>query len=278
MNVVPTAKLTHREQIARSRRDKVASSSRIVQPVARALALLGAFTPSDRWLTNSELVLRTGLPASTVFRLTKCLVTLGYLRYSAERRRYCLCATVLALGYAAIVQSSVQRVVQERMVDFCEQYRTHLILSRRERLNLIVIETCSSRAAGTSLKFTVGECLDLASTPMGWALLAVLPEAERYCLLGSIEQRSPRDWPRLRRCSIEAISQVLNVGYCLSLCEWNPKLAIIATPLLIDGYAPLVLTCVGAASQVSRARVERELGPKLTSIAAAIAKEVIVPQ
>lgn len=274
---VPTAKPSRRERADGWRSDRAAPGRRIVQPVARALTILGAFTPNDRWLGNGELAIRTGLPTSTVSRLTKCLVTLGYLRHCAERRQYCLRTAVLALGYAAIAQSAVQRVARERMAAFCEQHRVHLTLSRRERLNLVVVETYSSKAAGIPLELAVGARLDLASTPMGWALLAALPEVERYYLLGNIERRPPRDWPRLRRRSSEAISQLAKVGYCTSLGEWDSELSVIATPLLVDGYAPLVLSCIGPASQLSRARVERELGPKLAGAAAAIAEESAIP-
>ncbi len=55
----------------------------VVAPFARALSVLSAFAPGERWLGNGDLVERTGLPASTVTRMTRTLVTLGYLRYAA---------------------------------------------------------------------------------------------------------------------------------------------------------------------------------------------------
>jgi DNA-binding IclR family transcriptional regulator len=262
----------------RAGRVETVPGRRIVQPVARALALLGAFSADERWLANGEFAARTGLPASTVSRLTHCLVMLGYLRYSAERRKYCLRAAALALGYAAIAQSAVQRIARERMTEFCVQHRVHLTLSRRDRLSLVVVETAFSDAAGIPLELAVGARLDLASTPIGWALLAALPEVERFYLLGNVERHPPRDWPRLRRRSSEAIAQVQKAGYCSSLGEWGSALAVVAAPLLDEGYAPLVLACVGPASQLSRARVERDLGPKLAGIAIAIAEEATGPQ
>src|SRR5262245_16374405 len=66
-------------------------------PFARALAVIGAFGPHDRWLGNGELAARTGLPQSTVTRIAQSLVALRYLHYSHGERKYRLAAPVLAL-------------------------------------------------------------------------------------------------------------------------------------------------------------------------------------
>lgn len=73
----------------------------------------------------------------------------------------------------------------------------------------------------------------------------------------NVERRMPREWPRLRRCLGEAISQVFELGYCTSITEWDRDLGIIAAPILVEGHAPLVIACVGAAGQFTRARAAR---------------------
>jgi DNA-binding IclR family transcriptional regulator len=266
------------KQAARTRRGPAVAGRTIVQPVARALALLEAFTPKERWLANGELAARTALPASTVSRLAQSLVALGYLRYSPERKQYCLRASVLALGYAAIAQSAVQRIARDHMKVFADQHRVHVTLNRRARLNLVVVERSLSTTAGIHFDLAVGARMDLASTPMGWALLAALPEVERYYLMGNVERHPPRDWPRMRRRSSEGISQVLKVGYCSSLGDWDSDVTVVAAPLFVEGNAPLVLGCVGASAYLTRTRVERELGPRLVGIAAAISEVAGSPQ
>ncbi|HSV79251.1 MAG TPA: helix-turn-helix domain-containing protein [Ramlibacter sp.] len=244
-----------------------------VEPVSRALSLLAAFGPHDLWLGNGELSLRTGLPPSTVSRQGQCLVALGYLHYDAVHRKYRLAASVLALGYAAIAHSEVQRLTRQEIQAFADKHRVHVTLSARDRLDLVLLESAASRDADIPLDLHVGARMSLATSPMGWALLAALPEVERYYLLGNVERRMPREWSRLRRRSNEAISQVHALGYCTSLSEWDPDLGIVAVPLMIPGNAPLVLACVGASSNMSRARVDRCLGPRLVSIAAAIQEQ-----
>lgn len=250
-----------------------ASPGTMVMPVARALSVLSAFTPQERWLGAGDLASRTAMPPSTVVRFAQTLVMAGYLHYAPDKRKYRLAASVLSLGYAAIANSDMQRLARVQMQNFANTHNVHLTLSTRDRLDLIVLETCSSATARIPLDLHVGMRMGIASSPMGWALLAALPELERYYLLGNVERRMAWEWPRLRRRSSEAISQALKLGFCTSLGEWDPDLGIVAVPLMIAGHAPLVLACVGSTVQMTRARVDRELGPRLVGMANALQEQ-----
>jgi DNA-binding IclR family transcriptional regulator len=247
----------------------------MVVPLARSLAILGAFTPQEPWLGNQEIVFEPGIPAPTVSRMVRSLVALGYLHYSPAQRKYRLAASVLSLGYAAIAHSSVQRLARLEMQSFADASGTYVVLAARDRLDVIVLETCASKPATIDLELHAGARLRIASSPMGWALLAALPELERFYLLGNVERRAGRDWPHLRRRISEGISQTHNAGYCTSLGEWEPDLAIVAAPLVIRDQTPLVLACIGPSAKLGRARVERELGPRLVAAAQHLQEQVL---
>lgn len=243
------------------------ASPGMVAPLARSLAILAAFPPHEAWLGNQELMIGTGIPAPTVSRIARSLVALGYLHYSPERRKYRLAAPVLSLGYAATAHSNVQLLARLEMQAFATGSETYVMLGSRDRLDVIVLGTCVSKPASVDLKLYAGTRLRIASSPMGWALLAALPELERFYLLGNIERKAGRDWPGLRRRICQGISQVHNVGYCMSIGEWEPDLTIIAVPLVVQDQTPLVLSCIGRSARLGRARVERELGPRLVAAA-----------
>jgi len=245
----------------------------IVEPVARALALLGAFRPNDCWLTNRDLSLRTGLPPSTVSRQTHGLVELGYLRHAPSERKYALAASVLSLGYAAIAHTQVQQLSRVRMQALAQTHQVHVVLCTRERMDLLIVECETSPSASIPQALHVGARLELGASPTGWAMLAALPEVERYYLLEKVERRAAKDWPRLRRRISEAMSQVMEFGYCTSLGEWDPELSLVASPLMVPGYAPLAIACIGASTYMSSARVRRELGPQLVGMTLAIQEE-----
>jgi DNA-binding IclR family transcriptional regulator len=239
----------------------------VVTPLVRGLAILSSFTPRQLWMSNQEIALETGIPTPTVSRMLHSLVSIGYLRYSAERRKYRLSASVLSLGYAAIAHSRVQQLARIEMQSFADASDSYVVLATRERLDVIVLETSASRQTAPKLDLSAGMRLRIASSPMGWALLAALPELERFYLLGNIERKMGRQWPHLRRRMGEGISQVQNQGFCSSFGEWEPELVIVAAPLTIADHTPLVLACVGRSSKMGRARVDRELGPRLVATA-----------
>jgi DNA-binding IclR family transcriptional regulator len=243
------------------------SGAAVVTPVVRALALISAFGPQERWLGNGQLAQRTGLPPSTVSRIARSLVHLGYLLHDDAQRKYRLSATVLGLGFAAIAHSAIQGLAGERMAAFARQHKLHVCLAVRDRLDLVVLECRRCVECPVTLPLHVGMRVGIPLSPMGWSLLAALPELERSYLLENVERRMPRDWSRMRRRVLEGIAQVGEKGYCTAIGEWEPELGVLAASVLLEGNAPFVLACIGASHAMTRARVERELGPRLLAMA-----------
>ena len=73
-----------------------------VTALARGLAVLAAFRGGEPQLSNQDLASRTGLPKSTVSRLTYTLTQLGYLDQDPASGRYQLGLAVLELSAATL--------------------------------------------------------------------------------------------------------------------------------------------------------------------------------
>jgi IclR family transcriptional regulator, positive regulator for flagellar biogenesis len=243
----------------------------VVTPFARALAILTAFTPDDRWLCNSELSERARIPASTVTRLTRTLVALGYLCCDSGKRRFRLGPSALALGYRAAAEIQIHEAAHQRMHVFAERHGVHVHLCTRNRLDVVVIDSCCTSTIPASLQPAIGTRLGLASTAAGWALLASLPDAERDYLLRNAELQPSCDWSEkwghLGRRPSEAIGQVREGGFCIALGQTGQPMTMVAAPIQLRGEAPLAVSCMGPAMLVGRARSERELGPALVRMA-----------
>lgn len=244
-----------------------------VAPFARALSLLAAFRTDERWLGNSDLVARTGLPASTVTRIAHSLVTLGYLRHAPERRKFCLAPAVLALGYGTAAQAEVQVLTNAHMRAFAERHQVHVSLCARDRLDLVVIDRCETPALPAALQLALGSRLGLATSAAGWALLAALPEEERQYLMQSVPQQAEREWSHLFRRSSEAMGQVREGGFCVAPGGAGQPMTMVAAPVRLQGRAPLALSCMGPAKLMNRNRTLRELGPALANMAQEIQRQ-----
>ena len=249
-----------------------ARTAAMVLPLARALKLLSAFSADKECLANKDLVARTGYPPSTVSRLVQTLVGLGYLHHEVDRRAYRLTAAVLSLGFGAFSNSEVQSSATRLMQAFADQHNAHVVLCARYRLELTILEVCSSSRATLGLSMHAGRRIGLFGSPIGWAMLSALPTAERSYLQNNLKRRMPNEWRSLSRRCGDAIGQIAEKGYCCSLGDVEPGVSILAVPLKIRGQEPKVLAYLDAAFLTSRQQVDQHLGPRLLSLAAKIEK------
>lgn len=238
-----------------------------VTALARGLELLRCFGPGDRWLGNQELARRSGLPKPTVSRLAHTLTRLGYLRHSPSLEQYALGTAVLSLGYALLAQLDVRRVARPLMQALAEHAGVSVNLGIRDRLGMIYLDTYRS-AASLTVQLEAGSRIPLATTSMGRAYLCGLGEPERRALLASLEQEEGTRWPQVRAGIDRALRDHKKHGLCFSLGDWRQEIHAVAVPLLLPGEGePLVFSASGAAFQVGREKLEREIGPRLKNLA-----------
>jgi len=236
---------------------------KFVTALARGLEILHAFTPSDHLLGNQEIAERTGLPKPTVSRLTYTLTRLGYLDHAARLGKYQLATGVLALGYSVLSGMGIRRLARPFMQELAEQANASVSLGSRHRLDVVYVEHARPTTPLT-LRLDVGSWIPIATTAMGRALLAAMPESERRNVLGHLARSDPRHWPQ-RRAGVErAIEHHHAHGFTLSLGEWQPDIHAVGVPIALpDGSGVLAFNCGGPAFLLPRDRLVEELGPRL---------------
>ena len=227
----------------------------------------------------TEIALKSAIPLSTVSRLLKSLIALGYVHYDPQHKKYRLTAKVLMLGYAAIAHSELQTLASPKMQALADETQTQVVLGSRDRLDVVLLETCECQplsAARRDLKFgiSVGTRLPIAQTPLGWTLLAALPELERRYLSLKMESRDRPEWSRIRTRLTKAQVQVQEKGFCSALGEVDPDIGVVAMPLSISAHPPMVLACIGSSTRMTHSRVEREFGPRMKQLVRYLQKEV----
>ncbi|MFC6674176.1 helix-turn-helix domain-containing protein [Marinobacterium aestuariivivens] len=75
-----------------------------IASLARGFAVLTAFSPERATLSAGDLSRKTGLPKSTITRLTYTLIKLGYLTFREDIGHYQLHPRILTLGYPVLAQ------------------------------------------------------------------------------------------------------------------------------------------------------------------------------
>lgn len=239
---------------------------KFVTALARGLEVLRAFTPSDGLLGNGEIAERTGLPKATVTRLTYTLTKLGYLAYIARLEKYQLAPSALSIGYATLANMRIRQVARPYMQTLADYADASVSLGSRDRLNLIYLEHCRAKSA-VMLRLDVGSRIPMATTAMGRALIAALPEHERDWLLTRIKRQAGDSWPKVRVGITRAIKDLAAYGFTMSIGDWQRDVSAVGVPLIpSDGSSIFVFNCGAPAFLLSRDKLENDLGPRLVNM------------
>lgn len=239
----------------------------LITPIERGLAVLASFCVDDDWLGNQEIALRTAIPKATVTRLTQTLTSEGFLNHSPQLRKYRLAPAVLGLGFATIDNAEIATIAQPLMQDLADECGVFVTLAGRDGLDIVLIENCHSATTLTTLALSRGARFPIISSPLGLALLSGLPEVERNYLVDRIRLRfEPEYRVKLRRSTADAVAQVLQKGYCVSVGDWGVDLVVAAAPLHIADRPPVAIACVGPAKLVTKARLCDFIGPRLVNL------------
>lgn len=249
-----------------------ASSDRqFITSLHRGLEVLSAFRPDDRaGLSNGDLAERTGLPNSTVSRLTYTLLKTGYLLYDSATGRYRMGVPVLSLGYACLsgmpVRDAAQGYMQE-LADDCGE-GVLIALGGRDTNTMTYLATARTKSV-IALQLAVGSRISLARSAMGRAWLAGCAQDERAEIMEGLEAKANADdWPRIKAGIERSVQEVAERGFCGNYGEWQPTVHSIAAPFRSSDPAEplLAFNLGGPASYLPKDRLETEIGPKLVAL------------
>jgi DNA-binding IclR family transcriptional regulator len=239
----------------------------LIAPIERGLAILNAFLADDTWLGNQEIAVRTSIPKATVTRLTQTLAAAGCLRHSPSLRKYRLAPTVLALGYAAIANSDVVTTARPLMQQLADENSVFVSMAGRDGLDMVLLENCHSASTLLTLGLRVGAHVPIAATPLGLALLSGLPQDERRYLLDHILKRYNKSYRVMLRERVDdAVQQVADKGYVISIGDWGPDIAMAAAPLYIPNKPLMAIGCAGPTKRVTKAKLVGQIGPRLVEL------------
>src|SRR5579862_5984474 len=168
-----------------------------VTALARGLTVLRRVAAADAPLSNRELTELTGIPKPTVSRITATLVGAGLLHRLPDSERFVLTASVLELSNGFLRNFDIRARARPFLIRLAERTGLSVHLAVRDRLEMVVIDAIRPRSAVLVSRLEVGGRMDLSRTAVGRAYLAVLSEADRGALIGSLQTASGDDWPAI---------------------------------------------------------------------------------
>ncbi|QIO37484.1 IclR family transcriptional regulator [Bradyrhizobium sp. 1(2017)] len=199
----------------------------------RGIEILRTFRPGVDTLGNGEIAERTGLPRSTVSRLTKTLVEFGMLDEVRTARNYRLSAAVLSLGHAVRMGSPVLKVLGPLMRAESTRRRLNVGLATADRAMMVYLESIRYNSRPTLRSIVAGQQVPMELTSLGRAYLAAVPDADRDRLIAQFRRRSAAATKALIADIQKSIRAIRRDGYCA--VSWQPGVLAVATPIVLDG-------------------------------------------
>ena len=199
----------------------------------RGIEVLRAFRPGVDTLGNGEIAERTGLPRSTVSRLTKTLVDFGMLDEVRTERTYRLAAAVLSLGHAVRMGSPVLKVLGPLMRAESTRRRLNVGLATADRTMMVYLESIRYNPRPTLRSIVAGQQVPMELTSLGRAYLAAIPDADRNRLIAQFRRRTAGATKALIAEVQKSIRAAGSDGYCA--VSWQPGVLAVATPIVLDG-------------------------------------------
>lgn len=244
-----------------------------VASLDRGLEILRAFRPDDAaGLSNRELSERTGLPASTLSRLTYTLLASGYLIYDKATGRYRMGVPVLSLGYACLAGLPFRTAAQSYMQNLADECGEGVQVALAGRAGHSVIYLACARARSViTLQMDVGSRVSLARSALGRAYFTGASPQERSEILNEMRERHTPDAFSTREQGLRAaMEDHAALGFCRSygdVCEVVNAIAIpFQSSKQSDNGSLMAFGISGPSAHVTPDRLENDFGPRLLAL------------
>lgn len=226
--------------------------------VARALAVLSAFSVRQPSLSLSEISRSTGLPVATVYRLLGELEE-GRFVQRGPGGKYQLGLKLWEMGLLTPVHGHVRETAMPFLLNLHYRTRETVQFAVIDGLTGLYVEKLTSEES-VPAESRIGARLPLHATGVGKALLAFSDETYRQAVLAEPLERYTANTfadPGALTTELDAIRAR---GWSTSFQEYLGGASSIAAPVLVDGE---VRAAVGLVNYALDAQLERHIEPLL---------------
>ena len=199
-----------------------------LKSLLKVVAILDAFSTSQRSLSLAELSAATGFPRSTAHRLAASMRNAGLLDQDGQRDRYRLGLKLFELGNTVLANMDLHREARP-FVDALSQVTGHLVhLAVFDGQQAIVIHRV---AADSGTPLTLIEAAPVHCTSVGKAILAFQPAAKIDAVVaGGLKRFTDATIVDGRKLKSE-LKAIRSRGYAIDEGEHQPGIRCIGAPV-----------------------------------------------
>jgi len=238
---------------------------RFAYTLANGLRILEAFSEGAAVLGNSDFSQYIGEHKSTVWRLTRTLCEMGYLK--PKDGKFELGLATLSLAYPRLVNMPIRRIAHPLMQKLAEDIGGVVNLGLRDRQAIVIVESC--RVVETIMnKPEIGARRPIADGFVGECFLAGASNEEREEVIKEIEARKPPGSKALRAAVQSRMVELKKNGFCFT--SGNGANAIATTIRVSTSGETGFIACVVESKAMSKEKMIAAVPPRLSGMIASI--------
>lgn len=256
--------------------DDISKDRRFSTTLERGLRVLRAFKPVDNGLGNGEISERTGIPKSTVSRLTFTLHQLGYLNHANRQDKYRLAPAMLALGNVANNSIPFVRAADASLQQLANDTGTLVLMAVRGTKSLLIVNLWRP-ADRTSLWFEVGNEIPYVNSSSGRTFMASINTDKFNHFWDRSKDYLDIDYDALDAIRRQTYADLFRDGFFMAIQDdyYNPVIYATSIPFHTSELdEPVVLTCVADRDDFSETEMRKSVGPALNRTLRDIANKI----
>lgn len=240
-----------------------------VRSVERTLLLIELFTQSRQPFSISDLAAASQLPASTVHRLVRSLMQLGYVTQHAKSKRYGLGRGIAELGRAMLLKYEFSQHAEPYLVRLAQDTGESATLAALYGTGIMYLSQIESSSL-MRVAVPVGTTAPLHCTAPGKVFLADFQPGlfNRAIQFGGLEHHTAHTITSKARLE-EHLQEVRQRGYAVDDEEFTEGARCVSAPLRgSSGAVSAAISVAGPATRLTKDRI-----PEIAEIVRDIADE-----
>jgi IclR family pca regulon transcriptional regulator len=232
--------------------------------LVRGLSVLECFGKEkcNRY-TLSELTKRLNMPKSSIFRVLKTLVRMGYLRYEEHSKHYYLGVRVLSLGFALLQGMEIREIARPYMEMLSHECNKTVNLAILDGLEIVYVERVSVWSI-RAYNISVGSRLPPWSSAVGKAVMAYLDSSTVHHMLNRATEDG--SFTGNNETFMNTLVEVRNNGFAENNQEQRQGIMAIAVPVFSSKGITGAINLIAEPEDVSIDMLRVDYAPKLIKI------------
>jgi len=202
--------------------------------VKRSFEIVRIIADNQGRFTLSDLIAKTGLNKTTLFRMTKTLEELNILE--KRKNHFYLGLSLFELGNRVHIKQIIVDKIHPLLKQLSDEVNETVNLAKLYNGRVLYLDKIESRRS-LQIQSSIGDTLPLYCTSLGKSILSIVPDNQFADIIEKIKlKKITKNTLTDKKIFIDQIKEIRTRGYSIDNEEFEEGLVCISIPLYLSEY------------------------------------------